>query len=388
MPFAATRSGRLYWRQDGASSRPAVVLLHPVLFDHTVWDRLLPFLVDHFRVIRIDLPGHGASLDQPRDCAIGDLADDILAVLDGAGIDRTLVCGLSLGGLLGLAMAAAQPHRICGVVAGFGSDDFDADLWKGRSAPYSDMAVDELIDGFFDTAFSRQDRDRLATWLDPLRQAMSSTSLDGYRKLAACHASADVSRLVAGCEVPGTIVVTGNEDFAPQWWDQVGFSIDRSAAGSLPPIEAPGELAGILGRLSDRIQPDGEGLDPARNGERVRREVLGDAWVDRSIAARDGWICDYQDYATEVAWHTIWGRKGLDYRTRRLLVLALTAALGRWEEFRLHVRLGIERGSLTVQDVKEVSLQAGLYAGVPVANTAFNEARAIFAELGISFQPH
>jgi 3-oxoadipate enol-lactonase/4-carboxymuconolactone decarboxylase len=134
------------------------------------------------------------------------------------------------------------------------------------------------------------------------------------------------------------------------------------------------------------MQADGAGLDPARNGERVRREVLGNAWVDRSIAARDGWICDYQDYATEVAWHTIWGRKGLDYRTRRLLVLALTAALGRWEEFRFHVRLGIERGSLTVQDVKEVSLQAGLYAGVPVSNTAFNEARAIFADLGIVFQ--
>jgi 3-oxoadipate enol-lactonase/4-carboxymuconolactone decarboxylase len=106
--------------------------------------------------------------------------------------------------------------------------------------------------------------------------------------------------------------------------------------------------------------------------------------VDRSIANRDAWIADYQDYATEVAWHTIWGREGLDYRTRRLLVLALTAALGRWEEFRLHVRSGIERGSLTIQDVKEVSLQAGLYAGVPVANTAFAECAALFREMGLT----
>lgn len=386
MAFSATPIGRLYWRQDGASSRPALVLLHPALCDHTVWDRMLPFLADHFRVIRIDMPGHGASELRRDEPTIADLADAIFAVLDAAEVNRALVCGLSLGGMTALKMAAADPQRICGIVAALGPVDFRSDLWKQRSARASDVVVSEIVDRFFDTAFSVQEQKRLAMWLDPLRRAMLSTSGDGYRKLAACHADADISRLANECKVPGTIVLTGNQAVAPQWQDHASLLVALSAAGSLPSIEAPGEFAGILARLYDRIQPDGAGMDPSRNGERVRREVLGDPWVDRSLAARDEWIADYQDYATQVAWHTIWGRKGLDYRTRRLLVLATTAALGRWEEFRFHVRLGIERGSLTVQDVKEVSLQTGLYAGVPVSNTAFNEARAILTELGISFR--
>ncbi|EGX99503.1 3-oxoadipate enol-lactone hydrolase/4-carboxymuconolactone decarboxylase [Nitrospirillum viridazoti Y2] len=385
MPFAVTQRGRLYWRQDGASSRPALVLLHPALFDHTVWDRMIPFLVDHFRVIRVDLPGHGASGHLLQDCTMADLAGDILSVLDNAGIDRALVCGHAFGALVGLEMAAARPHRICGVVAGLGPDDSNTDMWAQHSHRDLGLTVGELVDAFFKTALPIQQQDRLAMWLDPLRQSMLSTTLDGYRQCAAWHAATNTRQLIIDCKVPGTIVLAADYASTAPWREFTKLSVAKSAGGCLPPVEAPGDLATIIARLHDRIQPDGAGLDPARNGERVRRDVLGDAWVDRSLAARDAWNRDYQDYATEVAWHTIWGRKGLDYRTRRLLVLALTSALGRWEEFRFHARLGIERGSLTIQDIKEVSLQTGLYAGVPVSNTAFNEARAIFPELGIGF---
>ncbi|MFV3077292.1 alpha/beta fold hydrolase [Niveispirillum fermenti] len=386
MPFAVTQRGRLYWRQDGASSRPALVLLHPALFDHTIWDRVIPFFQDHFRVIRVDLPGHGVSDPPLPGGTLAELAGDILSVLDHAGIDRALVCGQALGALVGLEMAGTRPDRISGVVAALGLDDFDSGLWAQRSHLAPGSTVGNLVDGFFRTAFPLQQQERLDTWVDPLRLSMQSTTRDGYRQAAALHAATDAGRLLADCSVPGAIVLAGDGADPAPWDGRIGLSVVKSTACCLPAVEAPGELATIIGRLHDRIQPDGTGLDPARNGERVRRSVLGDTWVDQSLAARDAWICDYQDYATEVAWHTIWGRKGLDYRTRRLLVLALTSALGRWEEFRFHTRLGIERGSLTVQDIKEASLQTGLYAGVPVANTAFNEARTIFAEMGIRFQ--
>ena len=90
-------------------------------------------------------------------------------------------------------------------------------------------------------------------------------------------------------------------------------------------------------------------------GLKNRRRVLGDAWVDRSLANRTPFNAEFQAMITRIAWQEIWSRPGLDDRTRRLLVLAITASLGRWEEFRLHVRAGLTRGGFTRDDLKAVS---------------------------------
>ena len=117
-------------------------------------------------------------------------------------------------------------------------------------------------------------------------------------------------------------------------------------------------------------------------GLQNRRNVLGDAWVDKSLAKRTAFTADYQAMITRYAWNEIWGRPGLDHRTRRLLVLAICASLARWEEFRLHVRAGLEQGGFTQEELKEVLMQTAIYAGVPAANTAFTEAAEVIAELG------
>jgi 3-oxoadipate enol-lactonase / 4-carboxymuconolactone decarboxylase len=116
-------------------------------------------------------------------------------------------------------------------------------------------------------------------------------------------------------------------------------------------------------------------------GLRIRRAVLGDAWVDKTLANRSDFNAEFQEMITRHAWNDIWGRPGLDHRTRRLLVLATTVALGRWEEFRLHVRAGLEQGGITADELKETLLQSAIYAGVPAANTAFAEAAAIVREV-------
>lgn len=116
-----------------------------------------------------------------------------------------------------------------------------------------------------------------------------------------------------------------------------------------------------------------------------RRAVLGDAWVDRSTAAATTFNADFQNLITRFAWHEIWGRPGLHYQTRRAIVLAITIALGRWEEFELHVRaalLGPDEHKLTVDELKEVLMQSAIYAGVPAANTAFAHAQQILREVG------
>ena len=113
-------------------------------------------------------------------------------------------------------------------------------------------------------------------------------------------------------------------------------------------------------------------------GLRTRRNVLGDAYVDRALARRNDFNGEFQDLITRYAWGEIWTRPGLDQRTRRLLVLAMMVALGRHEEFKLHLRAAVEHG-LSKDDVNEVLLQAAIYCGVPAANTAFHLAEDVFA---------
>ena len=116
-------------------------------------------------------------------------------------------------------------------------------------------------------------------------------------------------------------------------------------------------------------------------GMKTRRKVLGDEWVDRAERGKTAFNTEFQDLITRYAWDEIWNRPGLDHRTRRMLVLAMTVSLGRWEEFALHVRAALSSGDLTQDDLKEVLLQAAIYCGIPSANTAFKEARAVIDSL-------
>ena len=121
--------------------------------------------------------------------------------------------------------------------------------------------------------------------------------------------------------------------------------------------------------------------DAYKKGMKTRRKVLGDEWVDRAEKTKTAFNAEFQELITRYAWDEIWNRKGLSREVRRMLVIAMMVALGRWEEFRLHVRAALQSGDLTEDDLKEVLLQATIYCGVPAANTAFKEAREVIAEL-------
>ena len=115
-------------------------------------------------------------------------------------------------------------------------------------------------------------------------------------------------------------------------------------------------------------------------GMKVRRAVLGDAHVERTLARRSGFNEEYQDLITRYAWGEIWTRPGLSRHTRSLLTLALMVALNRGDEFRMHVRAAFNNG-VTREEIREVLLQCAIYAGVPAANSAFHMAEAVLAEL-------
>ncbi|MCX7242523.1 MAG: carboxymuconolactone decarboxylase family protein [Polaromonas sp.] len=117
-----------------------------------------------------------------------------------------------------------------------------------------------------------------------------------------------------------------------------------------------------------------------------RRRVLGDAWVDKSLANVNDFNAEFQNLITRYAWQEVWGRPALGDKTRRLMVLSTMIALKAYEEFAMHVRAALDgppESRLSPDEIKEVIMQAAIYCGVPAANHAFSVAGAILREKGL-----
>jgi 4-carboxymuconolactone decarboxylase len=124
-----------------------------------------------------------------------------------------------------------------------------------------------------------------------------------------------------------------------------------------------------------------EDAERGAQGMTVRRAVLGDAHVDRAVAATTPFTADFQDFITRYAWGDIWSRPGLSRAERSIITLTALAVLRQEEELAMHLR-GALRNGLTPDQIKEVLLQVAVYAGVPAANRAFAIAARVLAETG------
>ena len=120
--------------------------------------------------------------------------------------------------------------------------------------------------------------------------------------------------------------------------------------------------------------------DRYRQGMTKRREVLGDAHVERSLSHLSDFNREFQDLITRYAWGEIWTRPGLDRKVRSLTTLSMLVALNRPEEFRMHVRAAVQNG-VTRHEIKELLLQSAIYCGVPAANSAFHAAEEVLASM-------
>src|SRR5947209_15959414 len=119
-----------------------------------------------------------------------------------------------------------------------------------------------------------------------------------------------------------------------------------------------------------------------RRGATARRKVLGGAWVDRAEANRNTFNAEWQDFITRCAWGEVWTRPHFDERTRRVLVIGTMMAIGRWEEFRMHLRAALTVGGFTADDIKEIILQQANYCGVPAGNHAIKQAEEVLKDVG------
>lgn len=374
MPFAHIDSTRLFYRFEGREGLPVLVLSHSLGCDHGMWSPQVPDLMEHFRVLTYDTRGHGASDAPAGNYTIDQLGRDVLAVLDTLKIHKFAFCGLSMGGAIGQWLAIHVPARMTSLVLANSSSQFSGEILEGRRKTVLESGISAVADAVMGRFFSPENL--AGSCAQSVRSVLLGTNPAGYAGCCAALRDFNYRPLLGRITAP-TLVIVGDRDASTPWASHGKFlagEIPNAQAISLPTahlsnLERPRSFTAAL--LEFLRAASEEPSDPLEVGLRVRREVLGNEHVERSIATATDLTHDFQSLITRYAWGAVWSRPGLDRRTRRLITLAVMAALGRWEEFRLHLRAALAHG-LESCDLKELLLQVAIYAGAPAANTGFH----------------
>jgi 3-oxoadipate enol-lactonase/4-carboxymuconolactone decarboxylase len=282
-----------------------------------------------------------------------------------------------MGGAVGQWLAINAPQRLTRLVLANTSPQFGTpDTWNARRKAVQEGGMQAIVEAIMQRFFSPDKQQ--STRAQSTRAVLLGSDPKGYAACCAALRDADTRALLSKISVP-TLVIGGDKDPSTPWEgngsilarDIPQAKACRLQTAHLSNLERP---RAFTTAVLDFLQAGQTKEDPLEAGIRVRRQVLGDEHVDRSLKNATDFTRDFQELITRYAWGAVWTRPGLDHRTRRLLVLAVTAALGRWEEFRLHLRAALAH-DLEVCDVKETLLQVAVYAGVPAANTAFQIAK-------------
>ncbi|MEU3853364.1 4-carboxymuconolactone decarboxylase [Streptomyces sp. NPDC029554] len=428
--MSETPSNTLQYRFDGPEEAPVLILGPSLGTTWHMWDRQVPELAKQWRVFRFDLPGHGGAPAYPAG-SVADLTTRLLVTLEGLGVQRFGYAGCALGGAVGIELALRHPERLASLALIAASPRFGtADEFRQRGVIVRTNGLDPMArtapERWFTGGFAAA-QPAITEWAV---QMVRTTDPGCY--IAACEALAsfDVRTELGRVGVP-TLVLVGSDDqvtgpaeartlvagipdarlavvpgashlvpveqpaavtdllvrhFSTAWQPVFETSTGQTAlpAAALKPVLSPAPpqppQTGPVAEIAPVAVPQGQGRpDPYDAGIKVRREVLGDAHVDRALAQADEFSGDFQEFVTRYAWGEIWDRPGLDRRTRSCVTLTALVAGGHLDELAFHTRAALRNG-LTPGEIKEVLLQAAVYCGVPAANSAFRVAQQVIRE--------
>jgi 3-oxoadipate enol-lactonase/4-carboxymuconolactone decarboxylase len=363
----------------------------------TLWTACAAGLTGAFDVVAWDLPGHGYNTTVPEDSfTMDELAQGVLRVLEEILEQRDqfggsfAYAGDSVGGCVGLQLLLDHPGRVTeAVLLCTGAKIGDASTWAGRVGQVAVSGTSVMVSGSAERWFGDGFLERSPDIGSSLLHGLQDTDDRGYIQVCESIAEFDVRDRLGKIDVP-VLAVAGSEDVTttPEPLREIADGVQNGrlvvldGVSHLAPAEAPAEVARlirqhVLGESEPEMAAPGAAYDA---GMVVRREVLGDAHVDRATANATGFTAEFQELITEYAWGRIWTRPGLDRRSRSLITLTALIARGHHEEFAMHVRAARTNG-LTNDEIKELILQSAVYCGVPDANTAFRIAQGVLDEL-------
>ncbi|MFB6850118.1 4-carboxymuconolactone decarboxylase [Streptomyces sp. NPDC056373] len=429
--MSETPPNTLQYRFDGPEDAPVLILGPSLGTTWHMWDRQIPELTKQWRVFRFDLPGHGGAPAHPAG-SVGDITARLLATLEGLGVQRFGYAGCALGGAIGIELALRHPERLASLALIAASPRFGtADEFRQRGVIVRTNGLDPIArtapERWFTGGFAAA-QPAITEWAV---QMVRTTDPGCY--IASCEALAsfDVRPELGRVGVP-TLVLVGSDDqvtgpaeartlvagipdarlavvpgashlvpveqpaavtdllvrhFSTAWQPAYETSTGQTALpqAALKPVLSPAPpqplQTGPVAEIAPAaVPPQVQGRpDPYDAGIKVRREVLGDAHVDRALAHADDFSGDFQELVTRYAWGEIWDRPGLDRRTRSCVTLTALVAGGHLDELAFHTRAALRNG-LTPGEIKEVLLQAAVYCGVPAANSAFKVAQQVIRE--------
>ncbi|MGQ4359961.1 bifunctional 3-oxoadipate enol-lactonase/4-carboxymuconolactone decarboxylase PcaDC [Streptomyces sp. SAS_272] len=433
--MSETPPNPLQYRFDGPEDAPVLILGPSLGTTWHMWDRQVPELAQQWRVFRFDLPGHGGAPAHPAG-SVSDLAERLLVTLDGLGVQRFGYAGCAFGGAIGVELALRHPERVASLALIAASPRFGtADEFRQRGVIVRTNGLDPIArtspDRWFTSGFAAA-QPAITEWAV---QMVRTTDPGCY--IAACEALAafDVRAEIGLVGVP-TLVLAGSDDQVTGPAEArtlvAGIPDSRLAvvpgASHLVPVEQPAAVTDLLvHHFATAWQPAYDSVtgqtavpgvpvramptmppqplqplqpvavaeiaptpvlqppqvmgrpDPYDAGLKVRREVLGDAHVDRALSQADDFAGHFQEFVTRYAWGEVWDRPGLDRRTRSCITLTALVAGGHLEELAVHTRAALRNG-LTPDEIREVLLQAAVYCGLPAANAAFKVAQQVVLE--------
>lgn len=261
MPFVDREGARLYWRIDGHPERPALVLLNSLGCDHSLWEQLMPGLLRQFRVLRLDKPGHGASDARPGEYTIEQLGRDVLAVMDAAGVRRAHLCGVSIGGMIGIWLAASASERIDRLVlsntsAKLAPEGFAERIRVVREGGIVAMA-DTILGRFFTPAFVAQADERY----HGVRTTLLQVDPAGYVGCCAALRDMDLRPQLARIAAPTLVLTCRDDQSTPA---AMGEAIAAAIPGAqhvqwtlahIPFVEAPERYVELLGQFLENGRP-------------------------------------------------------------------------------------------------------------------------------------
>lgn len=356
--------------------KPAVVLIGSLGSTAGVWERQMPALTPWFRVIRIELPGHGDAPASPGPYTAEGLADVALATLDSQGAPSASVVGLAFGGIVAIWLAAHHQERVdrlalCCAVPRFGT----AESWRERAATVRANGTGHLAAGSLERWFTEPFRST------PVAQRLAAdlATVDDEAYALCCELAAvtDLHDELQLITAPTQVIAGASDPSAPP---AATVSTMQSITGAgLTIIPGAAHLANVEQpeAFNDALVRHLAGNAAAR-GMAARRRVLGESHVDAALSKASPFAGPWQDFLTRWPWGDVWARPGLDETTRRMITIAMLVALDRPEELEMHLRAALGAG-LDVDVLGELLLQTAVYAGVPAANSAFRIAERLWS---------